>query len=180
MGSMTFRDGTATFLSKAAAQKTWPVGVPKTILVNNAIVRESASPVRFENHRYSTKNQKIAAGLIRDESNFDKRWGWSLDPASLPVVLEDLWAYLSTEKRIEVALLLVKGEDPESVFETMSDDDKAAPAEARIAEVAPLEFICPVPGCGARVEGAADAAAARTAITEHIRVTHPHWDGELG
>jgi hypothetical protein len=138
-------------------------------------VTTPSSYAQFENHKWTTKWRDYARGMIAAE-HFCDRQGWQLDPLCVPRTLRDLWAAFSTETKRKIGLRLVEGDDPDTIFNELDDIDLEGPkAVAQQREATDLEYMCPVSGCGLKVQGIASDAEAKQALAVHVRLTHPTW-----
>jgi hypothetical protein len=174
---MSFEGGTAIFLSRYSAQLTWCNGVPKKIVVDGDVVSVSKKPIQFENNVFRTKDPEEVEALVTDTTNYKRTWGWRLDPSCIPAALRDYWPKFSNATQLSIIEQLCEGADPEHIFMGLSDDDLAATKEEKVPLTAPRLHVCPVPGCGLRVEGEMSAEEAHGRMFEHVRLVHPSWDG---
>ena len=168
---MTFVDESIKLLSKNRQGAIWPCGSSRTIMVDNAPVHRGEPFVQFEDHRYETRDAYTAQGLIRAGAFLDKD-GFSLDVSCLPDVLLPYWGTSSSYIRKEICLALAKGTTPDEIAKKLGAPI-APPPEIDSSKID--TGLCPVPGCGVKVEGAKNAAQAKIALFEHVRLVHPDW-----
>lgn len=172
---MTFEGGIARFVCKSANGICWPIGPPTKIVVNNEVIIKGAGFAQFENGRWGTPDPEYAKGMMTQPHFLDPD-GWQLDPACLPKSILPFWGPLKREARKKIALALVAGDDPAKILTTLSDAEleviRTPPPKV---EIKPMEFPCPVPDCGLRVEGISDEHVAKAALLDHVRLIHPEW-----
>jgi hypothetical protein len=175
--AMTFNQGIARFVSPYKEHVTWPIGPPSSIVVDNKVVIKPASYAQFENNRWSTNKPDYAQGMIIAE-HFCDREGWMLDPMCLPDLFLEYWGSFSVETKRKIGLALTEGKDPAKVFDALTDADLEGP-RAKTDERSPVEvdYVCPVSGCGLRIEGVTDPIRAKTALLQHQLTVHPDWQG---
>jgi hypothetical protein len=172
---MNFIGGKAEFWATHAGQVCFPCGVT-TIQHDgpNRNIRPKPEVV-FVEHRYDTKNLEIAAGLVNDETNFGRSWGWFLQQGCLPETLREFYLALPLEVQRDVALRLIAGESDEKVFDSIDADamSKAKATAAKPASGGEYILTCPKSGCNVSIGGeGVEVQEAQKLMSTHVRTMH--------
>ena len=172
---MTFKHGTASFISKARNGMCWPLGSERRHVIDGEVVGGGGPPAMFDNHRWNTNEPSYAAGMVK-QGFFMHPDGYFLDPSCLPDEAMDVWPSLDTRGKTLLALELINGKDPAgAVAELPVPHEKTPKKQATLPPVEPLK--CPVAGCGIVIEGETDPKVGAAALLVHQRLVHPGWQG---
>lgn len=173
---MTFNEGRAAFVSRFREFVCYPVGNPRTMIVDGQVISIPGPATRFIANRWACDDAGAAAGMIRADLFCDQD-GFVLDFGCLPDPVAKIWAGLTTPQKRTVALALVNSVDPEEAAAKIPKDVLKAQEPAMQVQGSAQEFVCPVPGCNLKIEGVVDPLKAKTDLMTHQRIVHPGWQG---
>ncbi len=158
----------------------YPLGSTKRVLATlptgeQTVIMQQAPMVEFSNHTYSTDDMVIARAMVENRTNFNQRWGYSIDPACLPEALRAKFSVIGTENRRSVMLCLIDGGTAEDALGVIEDEDfnpehtVSADGQHRCPECG----LVPTGKDGTRLSGGAAVAA----LFSHISIMHPDYKG---
>lgn len=184
---MTFAAGEVNLRSVSRRHTTWAGGAPHSAIVLDGQVQRlvpvSFPQVDFTDHRYSTKNPAIARALVLDESNFEPngKWGWRIDPSSIPRSLVAIYNRVSRTVKRKIALGLCDGMGIAEIERSLTDEELQPVLEPeQDGEGIPYQFKCPAANCLAQFEaiGPDKREKVMEAVNKHVADSHPGWSNK--
>lgn len=174
--TMNFIGGIARFISRTPEVELFPFGTPRPRLANNGESVLEPKPVcKFVNFSYKTRDDAIAAAIIKDP-DFGGRYGYMVDAQCLPKELRDYFNASSITDKQQIAMALCKGKTATEIIEAMDPEDVARIKARQIkAGHQPAVEECPVPGCTATINGDFTKEEAQKSMASHLKVSHPEW-----
>lgn len=155
------------------------------IMVGAEMVTQSPGlEAQFTNHQWETRDQRHAIAMIEDETNFERSWGYYVEPECIPgPALQELFEALGTDGKYVICFRLAEGKATvdeivnELKAKSLLGEDGSAPeiAADEPAETKPIKLSCPV--CALSIDGAM-VPNAQAAMRNHVWSVHPDRKGD--
>jgi hypothetical protein len=171
---MNLKGGVLSLMDKYPGRSYKPAGSDGTLrMPDGQIIFQTCPTVQFHRHLTRIEDADIARAMVGNMPyQFEEPWGFHILAECVPEPVAKFWPRLSKESRQQVTLLLIDGEDTESVAKVA--EGIAMPPEVLAARDTPGPMaetvVCPVCGLTAGV-----GKNAREARRVHVEAMHPEY-----